>query len=84
ETDSGTFTGAPIAYGMTVPSVARAPGRGAQWVEFMLHGEGQQILEDKGLVPVEPAVVPQSGSDAVPSNVMEYATAKSNLGPLQL
>jgi molybdate/tungstate transport system substrate-binding protein len=84
ETDSGTFTGAPIAYGITVPGVAQAPQLAARWVEFMINGQGQQILEDQGLVPVEPAVVPASGQDAVPSNVMEHATAKPNLGPLQL
>ncbi|WP_165351484.1 extracellular solute-binding protein [Halogeometricum borinquense] len=84
ETDSETFTGAPIAYGITVPDVADAPNLGAKWVEFMLNGEGQNALEAKGLVPVEPAVVPKSGADAVPSNVMEYATAKSTLGPMEL
>jgi len=84
ETDSGTFTGAPIAYGLTVPSVAEAPGLGAKWVEFVIDGEGQQILKDQGLVPVEPAVVPKSGGDSVSSNIMKYATAKSNLGPLKL
>jgi molybdate/tungstate transport system substrate-binding protein len=84
ETSSGTFTGAPIAYGMTVPDVAEAPGRGAQWVEFFASEAGKQVLEDKGLVPVDPVVVPESAEDAVPDNVMELATAKSNLGPLEL
>ncbi len=84
ETDSGTFTGAPIAYGLTVPGVADAPELGAKWVEFMISGEGQQILTAQGLVPVEPAVVPQSGEDGVPSDLREHATAKSNLGPLKL
>jgi molybdate/tungstate transport system substrate-binding protein len=84
ETDSGTFTGAPIAYGLTVPSVAEAPGLGAKWIEYMSTGEGRRILEDQGLVPVEPAVVPTSGADAVPSNIMEDAAAKSDLGPLNL
>jgi molybdate/tungstate transport system substrate-binding protein len=84
ETSSGTFQGAPIAYGMTVPSVAKAPGRGAQWVEFFASDSGRQILEDKGLVPVDPVVVPKSGKDAVPDNVMEVAEAKTNLGPLEL
>jgi molybdate/tungstate transport system substrate-binding protein len=84
ETSSGTFQGAPIAYGMTVPSVAKAPGRGAQWVEFFASDAGRQILEDKGLVPVEPVVVPKGGKDAVPDNVMAVAEAKANLGPLEL
>jgi len=84
ETDSGTFTGAPIAYGMTVPSVAEAPGRGAQWVEYFATDPGRTILEEQGLVPVDPIVVPASSEDAVPDNVMDVASAQSSLGPLEL
>ncbi|MFY4813820.1 extracellular solute-binding protein [Haloarcula sp. AONF1] len=84
ETGSGTFTGAPIAYGMTVPNVAEAPGRGAQWVEYFASDAGRTVLEDKGLVPVDPIVVPASGEDAVPDRVMNVASAQSNLGPLEL
>ncbi|WP_248896796.1 extracellular solute-binding protein [Haloplanus halobius] len=84
ETSSGTFTGAPIAYGMTVPSVAENPENGARWAEYFGSDAGRQFLEQKGLVPVDPIVVPQSGQDAVPDNVMEVATAKSSLGPLEL
>ena len=84
ETDSGTFTGAPIAYGMTVPGGAEAPGRGAQWVEFFGSDDGRSILKDKGLVPVDPIVVPESGRDAVPDGVMNVAEAQSSLGPLEL
>jgi molybdate/tungstate transport system substrate-binding protein len=84
ETSSGNFTGAPIAYGMTVPNVANAPGRGTQWVEFFASDSGRQVLKDKGLVPVDPIVVPKSGEDAVPDSVMEVAEAKTSLGPLEL
>jgi molybdate/tungstate transport system substrate-binding protein len=84
ETESGTFTGAPIAYGMTVPSVTDTPELGAKWVEYMASDAGQQILKDKGLQPVSPVVVPKSGQDAVPDRVMEVAEAKSSLGPLEL
>jgi molybdate/tungstate transport system substrate-binding protein len=84
ETGSGTFTGAPIAYGLTVPSVAEAPGRGAQWVEYFGTDAGRSILEEQGLVPVDPIVVPESAGDAVPDRVMEVAEARSNLGPLEL
>ncbi|NLV15173.1 extracellular solute-binding protein [Haloarcula argentinensis] len=84
ETGSGTFTGAPIAYGMTVPNVAEAPGRGAQWVEYFASDAGRTVLEDKGLVPVDPIVVPANGEDAVPDRVMNVANAQSNLGPLEL
>ncbi|MFB6081128.1 MAG: extracellular solute-binding protein [Haloferacaceae archaeon] len=84
ETDSGTFTGAPIAYGMTVPSVAEAPGRGAQWVEYFATDPGRSILEEKGLVPVDPIVVPKGDTDAIPDRVMAVASAKGALGPLDL
>ena len=86
ETDSGSFTGAPIAYGITVPSVAQNPDGGARWVESAIAdgGEVQQALTEKGLQPVNPAVVPDSGESEVPSNVMTHATAKSKLGPLTL
>jgi molybdate/tungstate transport system substrate-binding protein len=84
ETDSGTFVGAPIAYGMTVPSVAEAPGRGAQWVEYFGSEEGRGVLEDLGLVPVDPIVVPESAGDAVPDRVSAVAEARTTLGPLEL
>lgn len=84
ETDSGSFTGAPIAYGITVPGVAEAPGRGAQWVEYFATDPGRSILEEQGLVPVDPIVVPASSEDAIPERVMDVADAKSNLGPLEL
>ncbi|MFB6266178.1 MAG: extracellular solute-binding protein [Halodesulfurarchaeum sp.] len=84
ETASGTFTGAPIAYGLTVPSVAESPELGARWVEYFATGPGMQILKDKGLQPVSPIVIPESRKDAVPERIMEHATAKQNLGPLEL
>jgi len=84
ETGSGTFVGAPIAYGLTVPSVANNPEAGAAWVEYFGSDAGRAVLEDLGLVPVDPIVVPQSGKDAVPDRVMEVASAQSNLGPLEL
>ncbi|WP_233741100.1 extracellular solute-binding protein [Halobaculum saliterrae] len=84
ETNSGTFTGAPIAYGLTVPSNAEAPGRGAQWVEYFATEPGRKVLRNKGLVPVDPIVVPKSGQDAVPDNVMQVANAQRSLGPLEL
>jgi hypothetical protein len=84
ETDSGTFTGAPIAYGLTVPSVAEAPGRGAQWVEYFASEPGRAILEEQGLVPVDPVVVPASSEEAVPDNVLAVASPQDTLGPLEL
>ncbi|MFB6170539.1 MAG: extracellular solute-binding protein [Haloarculaceae archaeon] len=83
ETDSGNFEGAPIAYGITVPSVAEAPDRGAQWVEYFGTDPGRQILKSKGLVPVDPIVVPAS-AEGIPDRVASIASAKERLGPLKL
>ncbi|MFB6134570.1 MAG: substrate-binding domain-containing protein [Halanaeroarchaeum sp.] len=84
ETDAGTFTGAPIAYGLTVPSVAESPDLGARWVEYFATEPGKNVLKNKGLRPVSPLVVPAVAKDAVPDRVMAHATAKENLGPLEL
>ncbi|QKY20946.1 substrate-binding domain-containing protein [Halolamina sp. CBA1230] len=84
ETDSGTFTGAPIAYGVTVPDVAEAPDLGAQWVRYFATEPGREALRNKGLQPVDPVVVPASSEDAVPDRVMEVASAQESLGPLEL
>ncbi len=83
-TKNETYTGAPIAYGMTVPSNAKNPDAGNAWVEYMITKPGQKILKDNGFEPVTPAVVPKSGKDAVPKGVMNNAEAKSSLGPLKL
>lgn len=84
ETTSGTYTGAPIAYGVTVPSVAESPDLGAKWVEFVLGDRGRTIQEETGFVPVDPAVVPADGESAVPDRVTSHAEAKESLGPLEL
>ncbi|WP_267640918.1 extracellular solute-binding protein [Haloarchaeobius amylolyticus] len=84
EAGGNTYTGAPIAYGLTVPGVAENPDLGAQWVEFMASEEGKGILEDNGFSPVSPLVVPESGKGNVPENVMGKAEARSSLGPLEL
>jgi molybdate/tungstate transport system substrate-binding protein len=84
ETSSGTFTGAPIAYGITVPGVAESPNAGAKWVEYFATEPGRAVLEELGLVPVDPIVVPAASEDAVPENVMSVASAQETLGPLEL
>jgi molybdate/tungstate transport system substrate-binding protein len=82
-TDSGTFTGAPIAYAMTVPSRAGSPDAGARFVDAVLSDGGQRALRDHGFTPIDP-VVNSDGRDAVPDAVGERATASESLGPLRL
>ena len=79
-----TYTGAPIAYGITVPSVAENPVAGRQWVEYVTQGDGVDTMTEHGFTMVSPMVVPTSAEQAVPSGVMKGATAKQTLGPLQL
>jgi len=82
EAGGNTYVGAPIAYGITVPSVAEVPVRGAQWVEHMITDPGRKALESKGLIPKEPAVVTKDGD--VPARVAKHAEAKTSVGPLEL
>ncbi|WP_335999130.1 extracellular solute-binding protein [Halorientalis halophila] len=84
ETGDATYVGAPIAYGMTVPGVARNPENGARWVEYMITEPGKQVLRDQGLQPVETPTVNAGGESSVPERVMRHAEARENLGPLRL
>jgi molybdate/tungstate transport system substrate-binding protein len=82
DSEDEPYVGAPIAYGLTVPSVAKNPDLGAKWVEYMVTEPGRKILKDKGLQPVKPAVVTKN--DAVPERVAKHAEKKASLGPLNL
>lgn len=79
-----SYTGAPIAYGITVPSVAENPDGGSRWVEYMTTGDGGEIMSDSGFSTVSPMVVPGKAESNVPDSVMDGSTAKSTLGPLEL
>lgn len=84
ETESGTFRGAPIAYGVAVPDVARAPDLGARWVASLLGEDGERTARETGFEPVRPAVVPADATERVPERVMDRATGRRRLGPLEL
>lgn len=71
-----TYTGAPIAYGITVPDVAESPAAAAQFVDFVTSNTGDAIMRDAGFTPIEPAVVPRRTREAVPEEVLRNATAK--------
>jgi len=78
-----TYTGAPIAYGVTVPNTAKHPQCGATWIAYML-GDGAKTLQSDGFGALSSAVVPTSDAAAVPDAVMAHATAETSLGPLSL
>jgi len=84
ETAAGTFVGAPIAYGITVPSVARAPQRGVAWIEQLADRAGQELLSEYGFGPVNPIVVPESAESGVPERLADRTDAAPSIGPLQL
>lgn len=84
ETDAGTFTGAPIAYGITVPSVADSPEAGARWVEHVATAPGREALTASGFEPTDPVVVPANRAADVPERVRAVARSRDALGPLSL
>lgn len=84
EAGGNTYTGAPIAYGITVPGVAENADAGEAFVEYVITEPGRGILTDDGFEPVAPAVVPASAEAEVPASVVAHAEAKSSLGPLSL
>ena len=60
-------TGAPVVYGITVPSVADNPAGGLEFVKYVIGESGQQIFEDNG----QPPIVPPEGSGEVPAELMD-------------
>jgi molybdate/tungstate transport system substrate-binding protein len=60
-------TGAPVVYGITVPSVADNPEGGLEFVKFVIGESGQQIFTDNG----QPPIVPPEGSGEVPAELQD-------------
>lgn len=84
DTAAGTFTGAPIAYGITVPSVAESPDRGEAWIEQFTTESGRALLSEHGFEPIDPVVVPSDRSNAVPQSLRERTDVAPSIGPLGL
>lgn len=55
-TSSGTRTGKPIVYALTVPTNAPNTAAGLKFVQFVLSPAGQQIMRDNGFTVLSPAV----------------------------
>ena len=51
-----TLTGAPIAYGATIPKNAPHPELALSFLQFLLSAEGQAIMGDCGQPPIVPAI----------------------------
>lgn len=84
EVGGESYAGAPIAYGITIPSVAGDPETGAAWIAYLLSTSGRTLLEEHGLDPVAPAVVPSGTKEALPDLLAAYVRARDTLGPLEL
>lgn len=84
ETRTGTYVGAPIAYGITVPTAARSPTAGDRWVEHLATDAGRAALTGAGLDPITPLVVPANSADAVPGRLRPHTETRDTLGPLAL
>jgi molybdate/tungstate transport system substrate-binding protein len=65
--DGTVIHGAPIVYGITIPTNAEHPELAAEFVEFMLGSQGQAIMMDNGQPSITPAVT--NNIDLVPDNI---------------
>ncbi len=70
EKTSGTSTGKPIVYGVTIPSDAPNPGLAAEFIEYMIDEPGQQTFTDLGQPPISPGLA--SDMDLVPEILKPY------------
>ena len=73
--DTMTVSGAPIVYGVTIPTDAPHLDLAIEFVLFLLGPEGQEIMDEAGQPPIVPAVI-ASGSEAIPSQLTDLVTKK--------
>ena len=70
EKTSGTSTGKPIVYGITIPSNAEHPDIAADFIMYLISEQGQQIFVDLGQPPISPALI--NDMDKAPESLKEY------------
>ena len=70
EKTSGTSTGKPIVYGVTVPSNALHPEYGALFIQYMIDDTGDSVFDDLGQPPINPAVV--DAIEAAPESLIPF------------
>ncbi len=68
-TKNGTLKAGPIIYAVTIPQDAPHPQQAEQWVQFLLGQHGQQTMQQKGFVVVNPPIA--SGIDNVPAGIKQ-------------
>jgi len=69
---TSVLTGAPIVYGLTIPTNAANLEMAIEFVKFLFSSDGQAIMENCG----QPAIVPAVASDPekVPEELRDYIT----------
>ena len=67
---SGTSTGKPIVYGVTVPSNALHPEYGALFIQYMIDDTGDSVFTELGQPPINPAMV--DNFDAAPESLIPF------------
>jgi len=70
EKTSGTSTGKPIVYGITIPSNAEHPDIAADFIMYLISEQGQQTFVDLGQPPISPALI--NDMDKAPESLKEY------------
>ncbi|MPZ81903.1 MAG: extracellular solute-binding protein [Actinophytocola sp.] len=69
-TASGTRTGKPIVYALTIPTNAPNTAAAQRFVEFVLSSDGQKIMSDNGFTVLDPAV---AGGESLPTSLRPLA-----------
>ncbi len=68
-TKNGTLKAGPIIYAITIPQDAPHPQQAEKWVQYLLGQQGQQTMQQKGFVVVNPPIA--SGIDNVPAGIKQ-------------
>ncbi|MFB6187325.1 MAG: extracellular solute-binding protein, partial [Halobacteriaceae archaeon] len=84
QTSSGTYRGAPIAYGVTIPTTRRFPRIGQQFIKALLSSTGTDILQSHGFRPITPAIGTSIQSDGIPQSLTPLIKNRQTFGPLSL
>ncbi|MBN2075384.1 MAG: substrate-binding domain-containing protein [Dehalococcoidales bacterium] len=65
-----TIRGAPILFGITIPSTSKNRETALDWLKILLSDRGSMILEQAGMTPVIPATTDNPGQ--VPSELRSF------------
>jgi len=68
--DGREIKAAPIIYGITIPENAEHEKYAIEFLKFLLSPDGQQILKENGLTPLNPAICDHK--DLLPESIKQY------------